>query len=297
MSQSIQLLCSTGVFSRYPDLTGYQAIIKYGPLLEVDGFEVMFYPDWYSQTKHIADQLLGTGLRFPAMHTEKNIGTALGQPDATARKAGVRMLTENCQLANLLGTRLLVLHLWNWPELDDNLDNNLSVLHECYDIALQHGIELALESIPGRHFDPLTNLHRAFASETRSHFALDTEFLANYKQLDSVFQTSWLWETDRTHHVHIKDSLGQSFVDGQRRYLHPGEGNIDFKRFFSQLQHIGFTGNVSLESPAITVDNGIDIEQLHTSLNFIRKQLEHTNVPSGTSEPVSDDRFKGFEIA
>ena len=170
-------------------------------------------------------------------------------------------------------------------------------MHECYDIALQHGIELALESIPGRHFDPLTNLYRAFASETRSHFALDTEFLANYKQLDSVFQTSWLWETDQTHHVHIKDSLGQPFVDGQRRYLHPGEGNIDFKRFFSQLQHIGFTGNVSLESPAITVDNGIDIEQLHTSLNFIRKQLEHTNVPSGTSEPVSEDRFTGFEIA
>jgi sugar phosphate isomerase/epimerase len=295
-SKSIQLLCSTGVFSRYPDLTGYQAIVKYGPLLEVDGFEVMFYPNWYSQTEHIADKLLATGLRFPAMHTEKNIGTALGQTDPTARKAGIRMLAENCQLANLLGTKLLVLHLWNWPELDDNLDNNLSTLHECYDIALQHGIELALESIPARHFDPLTNLQRALTSEARSHFALDTEFLANYKQLDSVFQQPWLWEADRTHHVHIKDSVGQSFVDGQRRYLHPGEGNIDFKRFFSQLQHIGFAGNVSLESPAITINGEIDIEQLHSSLNFIRKQIEHNSVLSGTSELIPEGCSKSFEM-
>jgi sugar phosphate isomerase/epimerase len=271
MSQSTQLLCSTGVFSRYPDLTGYQAIIKYGPLLEIDGFEIMFYPNWYSQIEHIADKLLRTGLLFPAMHTEKNIGTALGQTDPSARQHGVHLLAENCKMARLLGTRLLVLHLWNWPELDNNLNNNLSVLHECYDIALQHDIELALESIPGRHFDPLTNLQRTLKYEPRSHFALDTEFLANYNQLESVFQTSWLWDSQRTHHVHIKDSVGQPFVNGQRRYLHPGEGNIDFKRFFTQLQHIGFTGNVSLESPASTVHGEIDIEQLHASLNFIRQ--------------------------
>ncbi|GCF07923.1 sugar phosphate isomerase/epimerase family protein [Dictyobacter arantiisoli] len=273
MSQSVQLLCSTGVFSRYPDLTGYQAILKYGPYLEVDGFEVMFYPSWYSHIERIAEEFQRSQLCFPAMHTEKNIGTTLGQTDPAERARGVHMLAKNCQLAGWLGCKIVVLHLWNWPELDDNLDNNLSVLHECYDIALQHGVELALESIPGRHFDPLTNLQRAFTYEPRSHFALDTEFLANYKQLETVFQTPWLWKEQRTHHVHIKDSIGQPFVDGKRRYLHPGEGHIDFQRFFSQLQETGFTGNLSLESPAITIDKEVDLAQLHASLNFIRRFL------------------------
>ena len=136
------------------------------------------------------------------------------------------------------------------------------------------GVELALESIPGRYFDPLTNLRRTYEYEPRSHFALDTEFLANYNQLDSVFQASWLWDQQRTRHIHIKDSIGQPFVDGQRRYLHPGEGNIDFKRFFTQLQQIGFAGNVSLESPAIIMNEGIDIQQLHASLNFIHQYIK-----------------------
>ena len=139
MSQSIQLLCSTGAFSHYPDLTGHQAIIKYGPFLKVDGFEIMFYTQWYSQIEQIAEELLRTNLLFPAMHAEKNIGTALGQPDAIARQHGIHLLEENCKLAQMLGSNLLVLHLWNWPELDDNLDNNLSALHECYDIALKYG--------------------------------------------------------------------------------------------------------------------------------------------------------------
>ncbi|GCE17506.1 sugar phosphate isomerase/epimerase family protein [Dictyobacter kobayashii] len=273
MSQSVQLLCSTGVFSRYPDLTGYQAIVKYGPLLEADGFEVMFYPAWYSRVEEIAGELQRTGLRFPAMHTEKNIGTALGQPDPVERERGVRLLAENCHLASLLGCQILVLHLWNWPELDDNLDHNLALLGECYDVALSYGIELALESIPGRHFDPLTNLHRALERDTRCHFGLDTEFLANYNLLDRVFETPWLWQDDRTHHVHIKDSNGQPFVDGKRRYLHPGEGDIDFTSFFSQLKGRGFSGNLSLESPAITIDGEVHLDQLHASLNFIRRFL------------------------
>jgi hypothetical protein len=45
MNGPVQLLCSTGTFSRFPDLTSYQAILTYGPGLEVDGFELMFYPD------------------------------------------------------------------------------------------------------------------------------------------------------------------------------------------------------------------------------------------------------------
>ncbi|MBA2678603.1 MAG: sugar phosphate isomerase/epimerase [Ktedonobacteraceae bacterium] len=273
MSQTTQLLCSTGAFSRYPDHTGYQAIQKYGPGLRVDGFEVMFYPAWYGDGQHIATELRATRLRFPAMHAEKNIGTTLGQADPALRERGIQMLKENCQLGNLLGCKLIILHLWNWPELDDDLEKNLSTLGQCYDTAARYNMELALEAIPGRHFDPLTNLHRALGRDVRSHFALDTEFLYNYGQLETVFETPWLWENNRLHHVHIKDSLGQPFINEQRVYLHPGEGCIDFAHFFEQLREKNFIGNISLESPALTKDDEVNVEQLQNSLDFLRAML------------------------
>ncbi|GAC1464017.1 MAG: hypothetical protein PVS3B1_05490 [Ktedonobacteraceae bacterium] len=275
MSESIQLLCSTGAFSRYPDHTGYQAIQKYGPSLKVDGFEVMFYPAWYKNIEHIAAELQATGLRFPAMHTEKSIGTALGQADPARHEHGVEQLAENCRLGSLLGCKLVVLHLWNWPELDDDLEKNLSLLDKCYDVAESYNIELALETIPGRHFDPLTNIQRALGRDARSHFALDTEFLYNYQQLETIFATPWLWQGERVHHIHIKDSLGQPYIDGQRVYLHPGEGLINFARFFEQLQARGFTGNVSLESPALTSDGEVNVKQIQASLDFIRQYVQH----------------------
>jgi sugar phosphate isomerase/epimerase len=271
MSQPIHLLCSTGAFSRYPDYTGYKAVLQYGPALEVHGFELMVYPSWYPEIEQIGTALKQSGLSFPAMHGEKSIGTLLGQPDPDERQQGIARLIDNFRLGRLLGTRLLVLHLWNWPELDDNLDNNLSVLQQCYDEATRYEIELAIETIPGRHYDPLTNIRRALTQDVRSHFALDTEFLANYQQLNTIFQTPWLWQDDRIHHVHIKDSNGNPFVNGQRVYLHPGAGNIDFATFFQHLRATGFHGNLSLESPAITDDGQVLIQQLNASLNFIRQ--------------------------
>ncbi len=51
MSEAMQLLCSTGTFSRDPDYTDYRAVLAYGPGLEVDGFEVMFYAGWYAEVR------------------------------------------------------------------------------------------------------------------------------------------------------------------------------------------------------------------------------------------------------
>ena len=274
MSHSTQLLCSTGAFSRYPDHTGYQAVLTYGPQLAVDGFELMFYPSWYTQIERVARDLQDSGLAFPAIHTEKNIGSALGQSDPLERERGVQLLAENCRLGSLLGSKVLILHLWNWPNLDDNLDNNLQVLGQCLDITAQYGQALAIETIPGRHFDPLKNVQRAFACDSRCTIALDTEFLATYDQLSGVFETPWLWQQNLVRHVHIKDFDGRPFVDGQRRYLQPGEGMIDFPLFFARLKQSCFAGSISLEAPAIYIDGQVDIARLRESLAFIRQLMQ-----------------------
>jgi len=209
------------------------------------------------------------------MHTEKNIGVALGKADAEERARGVQWLSENCRLASLLGTKVLVLHLWGWPELDDHLENNLTLLSRCLDIADEYGLTLAIETIPYRHANPLSNVQRTTQRDNRCHVALDTEFLAQANQLDEVFTSPWLWSPHRIQHTHIKDFDGHSFTpDGKRRYLHPGEGTINFAHFFDKLKQCNYDGYVSLESPAIDMKGLVDIERLQKSLLFIKKLIE-----------------------
>ncbi len=271
----MQLLCSTGAFGRSPDYVDYHAAVRYGSQLDVDGLELMFYAIWYAQIDDIAHTLLQSDLRFPVMHAEKNIGVALGKSDAKERERGVQWLAENCRLASLLGTEILVLHLWGWPELDDQLENNLASLSQCLDITEQYGLMLAIETIPCRRADPLRNVQHAVEQDNRCHVALDTEFLAQSNQLDEVFTSPWLWSPHRVQHLHIKDFDGHSFTpDARRRYLHPGEGNINFAHFFERLKQHNYDGYVSLESPAIDMNGLVHIKRLQESLQFVKKLME-----------------------
>ena len=225
----------------------------------------------------IAHALQTSHLSFPVMHAEKNIGVALGKPSKAERKQGVQWLSENCRLAQILGTRILVLHLWGWPELDDALETNLASLRQCLDIAEHHGLRLAIETIPCHHGVPLSNVRRAVERDNRSYVALDTEFLAQSNQLDEVFTSTWLWSSQpsqRIQHIHIKDFDGHSFTAaGKRRYLHPGEGIIDFAHFFAMLKQCNYDGYISLESPAIDMHGLVNIERIQESLRYIEKLI------------------------
>ena len=267
----MQLLCSTGAFSRFPTYVDYSMVLQYGPQLDVDGFELMFYPSWYDSVERIGRDLTTSKLKFPAMHAEKSIGLSLGKASAEEREQGIRLFTENCRLAEMLGTRVLVLHLWNWPDLDDHLDYNLQSLVTCLDIAGRFHVQLAIETIPARKATPLDNVQRALEYDARCAIALDTEFLAQYQQLDEVFQRQSLWP--HIVHVHIKDYDGVPFLDGNRRYLHPGEGHIDFPHFFHALKQQAFSGNISLESPAIDANGQVTVTRLRESLALIHQWM------------------------
>ena len=275
MNETMPLLCSTGAFSRYPDYTSYHATLTYGPQLDADGFELMFYPEWASNLDEIAAQLKGSGLRFPALHAEKSVGTALGSLQEEERAQGLRMLEANARLGRALGAHLLVLHLWGWPELDDRLDINLHCLGRCLDLAEAYGLELAVETIPARHADPLSTVRRAIEQDARAKVALDTEFLARYGQLDEALAAEWLWQEPLVRHIHIKDFDSALFSrENNRRYLHPGEGEIDFARVFAVLKAHNFHGNISLEASAINADGIVDIQRIQQSLSLLRRLID-----------------------
>src|SRR6516165_8713479 len=111
MNSSMQLLCSTGTFSRFPDLTDYRSIFTFGSELEVDGFELMFYPDWSANLDHISKALLASELKFPVIHAEKGIIPALLSSKTDEVEQGWQWMHKNCVLGELLGCSLLIFHL------------------------------------------------------------------------------------------------------------------------------------------------------------------------------------------
>ncbi len=262
----MHVLCSTGAFTRSSDPLSHETILLYGPQFDVDGFEVIFYPRWYSQQEAITQALQSSGLLFPVLHVEKSAGEVFGSSDADERAQGVLRFEQNCTFAQQIGARMVVLHLWGLPHADSHLEHNLQPLAHCLDIADRYGLELAIETIPCTYADPLTNIKRAIEHDPRSRVALDTEFLSFHDQLDAVFAASWLWQARLVRHVHLKDHD----VKEERRYLHPGEGRINFRRFVQQLRAAGFDGALSLEARAIDHAGEIEVARIQASLQFIR---------------------------
>lgn len=266
----MQVLCSTGAFTRSTDPHSYKTILKYGHMLEADGLEVIFYPQWYQDQEHIAHELRSSQIPFPVLHMEKSIGECFSNHQMEAQEQGIVRFEQNCIFAQQLGVRIAVLHLWGMPASDIQLEHNLRPLSRCLDLATQYGLTLTIETIPCLHADPLSNVRRAFEHDPRACVALDTEFLAWHNQLETVFTTSWLWQAGIVHHVHLKDYNSQLISKGKRFYLHPGEGQIDFRRFIQQLRATGFHGTLSLEAQAINHEGKVDIARIQTSLQFIR---------------------------
>lgn len=272
----MQLLCSTGAFGRYPTLIDHMDIARYAPPLPVAGFEIMYYPDWTPHVESIASDLLTTGLRFPALHVEKNAGPAMAGTDAQMRTQGRMWLSASCRLGQLVGARVAVFHLWATPGSDTSIERNLAILGECIDIAQAHGMALAVETVPCVKSTPLEVIQRVIERDGRCLVALDTEFLAIHAQLEAALAADWLWADDRVCHIHLKDYDGAQYTaQGYRRYLHPGEGQLDFPHLFARLRARRFSGHLSLEASVVGPDGSRDLARLHRTLQGLNALLAH----------------------
>ncbi len=271
----MQLLCSTGAFGRYPTLIDHLDIAQYAPALPVAGLEIMYYPQWTPRVDEIARDLLATGLHFPALHVEKNAGPLMISEDATERAQGREWLTASCRLGELVGARVAVFHLWGLPGADEQIERNLAVLSECVDIAGVYGLRLAVEAVPCVKSTPLAVIQQVIERDTRCQVALDTEFLAIHGEMEEALESDWLWSDGLVSHIHLKDYDGRQYTaDGYRRYLHPGEGQLDFPRFFACLKGRNFSGNLSLEASVVNPDGTRDTLKLRKTLEEIGRAIQ-----------------------
>lgn len=271
----MNLICSTGAFSRETGFYDHRRMLSFAHHFDVDGFEVLFYPQWYEIVDRVIEDVLEAGYCYVAVHTEKSIGPAMGSESAEEREIGLERLAINCRFAEALGARYIVLHLWGLPSSDKNMAINFGMLPRCLEIADLYNLEIAVETIPCMRHDPLSHIRYTLELDKRSAAALDTEFLAMHNQLDEALEADGLWQDGCVRHIHFKDFDGQmSAPDGYRRYLHIGEGHIDFKRIFEVLKRRNFNGSISLEASGVERDGRVDVEKIQGSLEKMRKLMQ-----------------------
>ena len=284
-----QVLASTGAITRWSAIHDIGEVVARGASLGVDGIEVMIFTPFREggRLDEVAEAFVrhgeAHGIGFPATHAEKDIGPEIARDDDPAAVGdALDRFSANCRFTQAIGGDRTVLHLWGLPESDRVLDRALAMLPELIDRAAEHGVLLGVESIPCLVGDPLANLRRVLAHDPRARVTLDTEFLAMHGQVPLVRDATWLWEGHAVVHVHIKDFIDPAHIQpGQRRYLQPGEGEIDFPAWFAGLAANGYTGAISLESPAPTPDGGIDTDRLRASIDALRERIAVAWAASG----------------
>jgi sugar phosphate isomerase/epimerase len=274
-----KILCSTGAFSRDPDLTNTAAILDGIRRVDCDGYELIFYPSFYAQMADTIKDLTHIGDRFATLHTEKSIGPLLGVGSSDDVQTALQRLQLNLDLAGHLGINRVVLHLWGLPASDQNIERNVSNLGRCIEAGMSRGIEVTVESIPCIQQSPLTHLRTIATSYPEVQFTLDTEFLAMHGELVDALKDAAVLE--RTVHFHLKDYSG-SLVDsdGRRIYLHPGEGQIDFDMVIKHCLEAEHPIDLCLESTSVNPDGSVSYDRVDRDLRYLRDRVSQLVRPS-----------------
>jgi sugar phosphate isomerase/epimerase len=245
----MRTLLPTGSVTRNPDFTDHRRILEHTPPTEL---ELSIYGSW---DESVVEDL--HGLPIVTAHADKRIGASLSGDDPAFDR-----FTLDCRIASTLGAGLVVLHLWELPDGDRYLDRNLERLPKLLDVAEEHGLTLAVETIPCTVGTPLDNVRRACERDERCRVTLDTEFLAAHGQLDAAHELG-----DRIAHVHVKDFDPAVWGTKPRRYLLPGEGVVDLDGF---LERLAYDGTLTLEMSAVTDDGGVDTDRLESAVAWLR---------------------------
>lgn len=265
------ILCSTGIVTRDPDQTDHKAIIEHAPKLGTAGYELHVHEAWYGHLDEVVEDLRTSNLEFPVVHAVRALGAGLGSEDGDEADEALAMLEVNCRAAAALGAETIVLHLWELPSGDEAIERNLDRLPACLDTAAAYDVTLAVETIRGTAGTPLANLRLAFERDPRCQATLDTEFLAFHGQLAESIAADWLWADNRVRHVHLKDFDGRLRDASGRRYLLPGEGNLDLQSFFTGLVERGYGGEITLEASARTPSGEFDEGRLAEIAAVVRQ--------------------------
>jgi len=246
--------------------------MRYYPRLKCDGMEFMMYDSWYERRREVAHDLAASGIPFPTMHADKTVGDRISRDQGDDTADAVRDFRLNCEVANEIGARRLVLHLWGSVDSDRHIEHNYRVYEQLLEAARAHGLELTVENVVCSRADPMTHLGEMRALFPDCAFTIDTKMAAFHDQL-ALFsrpEWAWLWTEGHIRHLHVNDYRGGYMDWSALKTLFIGDGQIDFAPFFRTAGRRGYRGALTCECTAMRLDGSVDIDRLNDSLDAVR---------------------------
>ncbi|MBO4283063.1 MAG: sugar phosphate isomerase/epimerase [Clostridia bacterium] len=241
---------------------------------DCEGFEFMMYRAWYPELDGMLARFRESGVRFPTFHCDKTIGEGFSSGDPDEKQNALVRFRENCRAAATLGSRLLVLHLWNGLPSDRNVARHIDALADLYEIAAEYDLLLTVENVICADRDPLTHFDSIARRYPAARFTFDTKMAAFHDQMGEITSPDRRDLAKRIAHVHLNDYGGGVGDFSDLRVLHLGEGKIDFAPFLALLSEIDYSGAVTLECSCFSsLDGTWKPEKMHTSLERARTML------------------------
>ena len=144
-----KVLVSTGALIGRPNGRDFTLLHTLVPQLECDGLELLMYDTWYDKIGQLKSVISSLPLPTVVFHLEKQIGELISY---SRLDEALERMEINCTLARDVGAAKLVLHLWNGPISDKNIDYNIKCFEYLNNIA--------------KHFDLTLTVDRAIPIET-----------------------------------------------------------------------------------------------------------------------------------
>ena len=282
-----EIYLSTGALVERRNGYNYHVVSDLVPRLMdkgyVSGAEFMMIKLYYEKRHEVVKEFLGAGVRFPVIHSDKDIGAYLSEAGVILTEGGDRdeakkkkdealdMLRFSLETGNMVGASRLVLHLWGGLCSDKAVDYNAEWLSELVGIARPYGIKILVENVPSTVTDPLTNWKKLEGYFDDIGLIFDTRFATCHRQPRETLTAPL---AKKIEHVHVSDYRGGlKEFSCLRPVWHPGEGIADYDLMFGLLRDMDYSGSFTLESPGIISGSEIDEDRLRRSLSFIRQNF------------------------
>lgn len=269
------VLCSTGALITRFNGRDPRLLAGFAPYIGCDGFELMLYPSWNEGGKleRYIDFLRGSGLKFPVLHADKQIGELLSMGGEDNVREADRRFEANCRAAAAVGSGLMVLHLWGGPASDKHIENNIAALGGYMALANELGITLTVENVICSMRSPLANMRSVLENYPEALFTFDTKMAEFHRELNASLEWEPLFYGGRAAHLHVNDYGGGYMDFNDLRVLHVGDGHADFVPFFDKVRAVGYSGWATVEATSVRRDGSIDFEKLNRTLRRVKKEL------------------------
>ena len=256
-----KIFCSTGTIVGRANGFNYRLFTDNHREIDADGFELMMVHAYYGVLSKLSRDIERSGAPIEVLHADKDV-----------LKKAFSDFETNCTLAEDIGAKKVVFHLWSAPDSDRFFDKNLAYLPYLVEISEKHGVMLLIENVPCAIGDPYSRLCEIEEKYPDVSFIFDTRFGAFHEQTDRFLESPWI-ENGKIAHMHFSDYTGPSRTFSSLRPIpHLGDGIVGFDKIMPIISG-KYHGSITLESPEIREDAS-GIEKINADLLYIRKHTK-----------------------